>query len=473
MIWVKSILAIDAFLIIFISIFEHKNIKKLLFWAIIISFFSILGFIAYILLGNSLKFNAKQMLINKQKTTKNYLSNTAWYKTYNKNLNLKINPIAKYIKHNYNTNLWHSNSINTFLDGKSFFNDLLNEINNAKSSINLEFYILSDDEYGQTLAKALLEKANAGVKIKVIYDAFGSKQTKDKFWSYLKESGIEIFSFFPNIFKLPFFNFKINHRNHRKIIIIDGKIGYIGGINIRKDHMGDDKKLKPWRDTQVKILGSAVYSLQNIFLNDYLYASNSNLTNSEISKFFPQQNSIGKYNLQILESGPEKEQSQIYNTYLKIINESKKYIFIESPYFVVDNIMVNSIIQAKKRNVDVYIILPKYPDHKLVYGAGLLCLKKLIENGVNVYLYSGFIHSKVLLTESVLSIGSCNFDNRSFKLNFECTCLCYDKELVYEHLCIIQNDILNSKRLTKKAYKKIKTKNIFNILLYKIIEKIL
>lgn len=468
----KYLAFLNVFLIIFIIIYEHNDLKKILLWGILVGIFSLFGFISYIIFGNGLKFNAKQKVMIKQKTAKSYISRTNWYKNYVQE-NSKICPLAKKFKSQYNFGIWHNNDIKIFLNGKDFVDDLISAIKLAKTSINLEFYIFSDDETGKLIFGELIKKAKQGIKINIIYDALGSKKTSKRFWQKLKNDGINVCSFFPNALNIPYVNFKINHRNHRKIAIIDGKIAYTGGINLRNDHLGIKTHLKPWRDTQVKIVGNAVYALQEIFLNDFAFANNCEYTDEDINLYFPIISAQGRLQCQIIESGPEKDVPYIYSIYSTIISSCKKFLYIQTPYFIINKDMVKLLLDAKKRNIDIKIMIPNIPDKKIVYGASLISLKKLINANISIYLYNGFIHSKTLCTESVVSIGTCNFDNRSFFLNFEDTCLFYNKPLIGKNKGIFENDIKDSLILTKKKYNKLKIRNLFLIFIYKIISQLL
>lgn len=460
------------FSIIIVVIYEHNNLRKIFYWSLLCLFFPPIGFISYVIFGNNLKFKSKQKLLLMQKTTKKYISKTSWFNEYH-STNSNINSMAEEIKNKYKFDIWNYNKLKIFISGKDFIYDLIMEIKRAKSNINLEFYIFSDDDTGKLVAHELIEKAKQGIKINIIYDTIGSNKTKKHFWQNLEKFGINVYPFFPNTLNIPHINLKINHRNHRKLIIIDGKISYTGGINIRNDHLGIKTHLSPWRDTQIKIKGPACYPLQDIFLNDFAFVSGNNYTNQDINKYFPVAKKYGNVSCQIIESGPEKDVPYIYKIYTDIINSCHKFLYIQSPYFVIDDNMINIILYAKKRGVDVKIIIPKKPDKKLVYGASLLCLKQLLKNDVDIYLYNGFIHSKTLCTELVASIGSCNFDNRSFFLNFENTCLFYDINIINNNKKIFENDIKNSINLTKKKYSNLKIKNLLYILLIKLISKLL
>lgn len=474
----KIVIITNLIFVIIIIILEHKKPQSFIFWSIISLFLPILGFILYVFLASKLKFRAKKLLLNLNKSTKNYLKQTSWYSNYVKTefevLSNKKLSIAKYNKKTVNCDLWKCDEIKYFYNGESFFNDLLKAIHSAKKFINLEFYIFSDDKIGKQLAKILCEKARQGVEVNLIYDSIGSRKTSAKFWNKLKKSGVNIYAFFTSPFNSLILNVKLNYRNHRKIVVIDGGLAYTGGINIRADHMNMHKKLKPWRDTQIKLKGEVVYALQQIFLNDLSYVKGSEFSSSEINNYFPLcDNFQGKQFMQVVYGGPEYENSKIYEVYINIIQKAEKYIHIQTPYFIIDKKMEAKLIDAKNRGVDVKILIPKKPDKKIVHMGTILSLKELIKNNIEIYLYNGFIHAKTLLTENVLSVGSVNFDNRSFYLNFEDTCLIYNEKEINKNYAVFNKDLQFSTFLSKKTYKKLKSNNIFKIIIFKLIKNFL
>lgn len=474
----KIVIITNLIFVTIIIILEHKKPQSFIIWSLISLILPIFGFILYVFLASKLKFRAKKLLLNRHKSTKNYLKQTYWYSNYIKTeleelSNTKLE-IAKYNKKTVNSDLWKCDNIKYFYDGESFYKDILKTIDNAKKFINLEFYIFSDDKVGNSLAKSLCEKAKQGIEVNLIYDSIGSRKTKNRFWTKLKKCGVNVYPFFTSPFNSLLLNVKLNYRNHRKIVVVDGIYAYAGGINIRKDHMNMHKKLKPWRDTQIKLKGEVVYAIQQIYLNDLAYVKCREFSSTEINKYFPLcDNMCGKHYMQVVYSGPEYENSKIYDVYINIIQKAMKYIYIQTPYFIIDKKMEKALIDAKKRSVDVKIIIPKKPDKKIVYMGTIIALKELIKNNIEIYLYNGFIHSKTLLTENVLSVGSVNFDNRSFYLNFEDTCLIYNERDINKNYAIFNKDLQISTNLSKKTYKKLKCNNIFKILIFKLIKNFL
>lgn len=473
----KIIIVINLILILTIIIYEYKHPRFFIFWSLIIFCFSIIGFGLYVVFGNKLKFKEQKIIKQKKRYTKNYLIKTSWYKYYTKKQNVKYGKnklnIIKFNENNFNCKIWHDNKIIFFYEGEKFLNNLLHDIKNAKNSINLEFYIFSDDQTGKQVSDVLISKAQSGVTVNIIYDAIGSKKTNKKFFNNMRKNGINVFPFFPSPLNLAFFNLKINYRNHRKIVVIDGSIGYVGGLNLRNDHMGKNKKVCPWRDTHVKILGNAVYALQNIFLNDFVYVSNNQMKKSDVEFYFPKITSSGKQLVQILDDGPENDVAKIYISYLKILSLAKKELIIQTPYFIVNKKILDKIIEIKQNGTEVKIVIPGKPDKKIVYSATLHCVKTLLKAGVEVYLYNGFIHSKVLITENCMSVGTVNFDYRSFNLNFEVTALIYDNKIIQNNIKKVREDIKNSQRIDKKTFNKLYSKYRIRKIIYLIFSKIM
>ena len=261
----------------------------------------------------------------------------------------------------------------------------------------------------------LCKKAKEGVDVKLIYDSIGSRKAPRRFFRKLEQAGGEVGEFFPPFMHIRLINLKLNYRNHRKVVIIDGRVGYTGGMNIRDDHMGRDKKLRPWRDTHIRIEGSGVYGLQNIFLDDWRYCKNDStpprlyLENG----YFPSPRICGDATVQVLTSGPDSQVQRIKETFVKMITNARDRVYIQTPYFIPDDVFFAALRIAVKSGVDVRIMVPRKPDKKNVYLATLSYLKEMAEMGVKVYLYSGFLHSKVLIVDdNLLSIGTCNMDNR-------------------------------------------------------------
>lgn len=287
----------------------------------------------------------------------------------------------------------------------------------------------------------------------MLYDDMGSRDLRKKDLKKFRQKGGHAESFFPS--KLPLINLRMNNRNHRKIVVIDGTIGYVGGFNVGDEYIGKSKKFGYWRDTHLRIKGDAVNALQLRFILDWnSQSTRDNLTYE--SRYFPDVDSGGTIGIQIASSGPDEDWEQIKYGYLKMISSAKKSIYIQSPYFIPDQAFLDSIKIAALGGVDVNIMVPNKRDHPFVYWATLKNVASLLEAGVNVYHYdNGFLHSKTLvIDDEVASVGTANMDNRSFTLNFEVNAFIYDEGVARSLKQAFINDMKLSNKLTSEAYAK-------------------
>ncbi len=438
------------FLIMVSMIFvERRKLTSVISWLTVVSLLPGLGFIIYLVFGSGLSIRVRRLISKYKiyepevdKEFKEYLTSEKADKT-----SLAGDEgIIKFCS-NSGSVLCPKNDVRIFTNGKEKLEMLLADIENAKETINIEYYIFADDKTGKLVMNALIKKAKEGVRVRLIYDSIGSLKAPRRFFWKLKKAGGEIAEFFPPFMGIRMINLKMNYRNHKKIVVIDGKIGYTGGINIRDDHMGEEKKLSPWRDTHLRIVGAGVYSLQNIFLNDWRYVKKEKSTFSEYVEqgFFQTPESFGDVWLQVLTSGPNEQIKTIKEAYLKLILEAKKEIIIQTPYFVPDDTLMEALRIALQSGVKVKIMVPKKADHITVYWVTLSYLKDIANFGADVFIYNGFLHSKALIIdENKLSVGTCNFDNRSFNLNFEDTVLMYSEKVAKEYKEYFSQDIKNS-----------------------------
>ncbi len=346
-----------------------------------------------------------------------------------------------------------NNKVSVYIDGNQKFKNLLEDIKNAKNHIHLEYFIIKDSEIGRELKDLLIKKSNEGVKIRILYDDVGCWRFwfYRKFFNEMKEKGIEIVAFLPA--KFPLTGGKLNYRNHRKIAIIDGKIGYTGGLNIGDEYMGKNKKFGYWRDTHIKIEGTSVYMLQMIFLTDWYYTTKEIITED---KYFPSPQRCGNSMVQIIASGPDSDWESIRYAYFSAICQAKKSIYIETPYFIPDESILIALKSAALSGVDVRIVFPKIADHKIVNNASYSYFDDILKSGGKVYLYTkGFIHSKIMtIDDKIASTGSANMDLRSFMLNFEINAFIYDKEIVERMNKDFFEDLNNSEELTLDEFSK-------------------
>ncbi|PKM52301.1 MAG: cardiolipin synthase [Firmicutes bacterium HGW-Firmicutes-7] len=343
-----------------------------------------------------------------------------------------------------------NNEISIFTDGNNKFKDLLIEIENATHHIHVLYYILKNDDLGNKLLRLLSKKARQGVEVRLLLDHVGARSLSKHQIQALRNDGCEVAFFFPS--KLKYFNFKANYRNHRKIVVIDGRIGYVGGFNIGDEYIGKSKKFGYWRDTHLKIIGDSVISLQLRFFLDWRHASKKLL---EISThYIKESSSTGHAGVQIVSSGPDTLHEQIKQGYIKMINKASTYIYIQTPYFVPDESILEALKIAAVSGIDVRIMIPSIPDHLFVHWATYSHIGELLPYGVRVFIYEkGFLHSKTITIDDIIcSVGTCNFDIRSFRLNFEVNAFVYDKETSSSLRTAYEEDLNYCREMTLEIY---------------------
>ncbi|MFD1336500.1 cardiolipin synthase [Oceanobacillus iheyensis] len=341
-----------------------------------------------------------------------------------------------------------NNGVDIFTDGQTKFDALLEDIEKAKKHIHIQYYIMRSDGLGNRLADMLIKKVNEGVEVRVLYDDMGSRSLKNSYIKRLKRAGVMVEAFFPSRFIV---NFKINYRNHRKLAIIDGYIGYLGGFNVGDEYLGINKKFGYWRDTHLRVIGDAVQSMQTRFILDWNQASRDTILYNED---YYQTVSAGNVGMQIVTSGPDSEYEQIKNGYIKMIMEANDYICIQTPYFIPDESLRDALKIAVLSGVHVKIMIPNKPDHPFVYWATLSYCGDLIQAGAEIFIYqNGFLHAKTIIVDGrIASVGTANIDVRSFRLNFEVNGFLYDSEVVNRLQNEFDTDLEKSTQMTRKLY---------------------
>jgi cardiolipin synthase len=442
-----------AMIVIFL---ERKDPTATLAWVLVLLIFPGFGFLLYLLLAQN--FSRKQLFIMKvyaKKTFGDYIKvqkelfSTGGLVFNDKNIEIYKDLIKMNLFY-YGFSYTQNNEIEIYTDGERKFQELFNSLENAKDHIHMEYYIIRNDDLGNKLFDILSKKAKEGVEVRLLYDSVGGRQiSKDKI-EKLKGSGVKVAVFFAST--VPFINFKINYRNHRKIVVIDGIVGFVGGFNVGNEYMGLNNKIGYWRDTHLKIRGDAVIDLQTRFFLDWSHASKQELM--FLPKYFPDNRIQGKVGIQIISSGPDKSDEVIKSNYVKMINSAKKSILIQTPYFIPDASVFEAIKIAAASGVDVRIMIPCKPDHPFVYWATYWYCGGLLKYGVKVYIYEyGFLHAKTLVIDgTVASVGTANFDVRSFKLNFECNAIIYDTKTSQMLYDIFTDDLNYSMELTRELY---------------------
>ena len=444
---------VNAILIVFLIFFERKNPSTTWAWLLILIFIPIFGFIIYLLFGLNLN---RQKLSNKKlidDTTKNNYFKILKMKYHNNLSTIENKDVILMNYNNCGSIYTEENEVDLFIDGQVLFADILENLRNAKEYIHIEFYIFRSDEIGMKIIDILCEKAQSGVGVKLLIDDMGNA-IKRPVIKKLKNSGVKFSVFFPSI--LHFLNLRLNYRNHRKIIVIDGLTSYIGGFNVGDEYLSNSK-VGNWRDTHLKIKGPALNDLEERFLLDWTYSVGEKLTDEH--KRFMFKGEIPKTNttpVQIVSSGPDHRQAHIKNSYIKIINNAKDSIYIQTPYFVPDDAMLTALKLSALSGVNVNIMLPGNPDHFFMPWVSNQYIEELLESKVNVYFYNnGFIHGKSIVADSnICSVGTANMDIRSFSLNFETNAILYAKKISKQLEDAFNVDLKDCTKLNLTDFKK-------------------
>jgi cardiolipin synthase A/B len=452
-----GIFLINCLFAITVIFLERKNASSAWAWLLILYFLPLIGFILYLSLGRQLSKKHLFRWDGKKHIGIDKLITYQQDAIQNETFEYRDPSVANY-NHLVYLNLVSSNAVLTqdnhvdiFTDGTDKFEALLHDITHAKEHIHIQYYIFKLDNLGQRIYQALLERAKHGVKVRILYDEMGSRGVKKRHFKELIALGGEVEVFFPSI--LPLINPRLNFRNHRKIVVIDGRIGYIGGFNVGDEYLGLNTKFGYWRDTHLRIAGSAVHPLQTRFLLDWNQASQKHRVHYS-ERYFPAIPLKGTSTLQIVSSGPDNEWSNIKNGYIKLITQAKKHVYIQSPYFIPDESFFDAVKIAALSGIDVRIMIPNKPDHMFVYWATYSYVGLLLEAGAKIYIYNeGFIHAKtIIVDEEVASVGTANIDNRSFSLNFEVNAFIYDQHVSKQLADIFEADMKKSYQLTKDMY---------------------
>jgi cardiolipin synthase len=443
-----------AFTIIFL---ERKNPSATVAWIMIIFVIPVGGIVLYLLFSQNIsrqklfRLNqSEESMINENLQEQIMEMDLGVYK-FNKHEARKWHHMIK-LHQTYGSSFFtQDNTITILTDGRHKMHSLLEDIKNAQQTINIMYFIVKDDTVGRTLIEALTEKAREGIEVRFLLDAMGSRQIGPKQLNEFKEAGGKYAFFFSPKFK--YLNMKLNYRNHRKLVIIDNNLGYLGGFNIGNEYLGRASKFGYWRDTHLRLTGSCIVDIQIRFILDWRLAAKEELDIPVAS--FEAAETDGSTGIQIVSSGPDSTKEEIKHGYLKMISAAKKNIFIQTPYFVPDQSILESLKNAALSGIDLRIMIPCKPDHMFVYWATYSYIGILLDAGAKVYIYdNGFMHAKTICVDGeVASVGTANFDIRSFKLNFEANAFIYDAFEVQKLEEAYNVDMASSHELTTKMYK--------------------
>ncbi len=444
----EIIYAFTIISVIIVVISENKDPLKTLSWVMVLIFLPFVGLVWYLVFGQD--FTKRQVITKRMynKLKQRPLDEIGTLETFaypKEQANL-----IRLLKNIDNTPLLGGNDVSFFTNAMDKYEKMLDDIENAKHHIHVEYYIFADDKIGNIIKDALIKKALQGVEVRIIYDGFGSRKTKKAFWEEMRKAGIEAEPFLK--LAIPKLSSRLNYRNHRKIVVIDGCIGYVGGINIA-DRYIHGLDWGPWRDTHVRIEGKGVQGLQSVFLIGWHFVTQTLITSRD---YFPELPSFGNISLQTVNSGPLRDEQEITLGIMQAIYDAKKSVFIQTPYFIPPESMSQALQAAAKRGLDVRIMVSGKSDVPLVQLASRSFFQEMLQSGVKVYKYeAGFLHSKMMVFDNSLTlIGSVNFDFRSFEHNFEVEAFIYDVEVAKEASSIFIQDQHSSQIISLRNWMK-------------------
>jgi cardiolipin synthase len=429
--WLTIVLILFIFQAATILLIEFRSPEKTVAWLMVLFILPIIGFVMYYFVAKEYRqrrivrrkgfrvLDEMKRSIERDEDKIDLMNRSHRYEIRNhpRLIGLLLNmPGAPITRHN---------EVEVLTDGEATYGAILEALEKAERHIHFEFYIIRDDMTGRKFLDVLTRKARDGVQVRVVYDGIGSYKLTSSYVEKLRRAGVAVHCFLPPL--IAFFDKRLNYRNHRKIVVVDGKVGFLGGINIGDEYLGGDKRLGFWRDTHLRLQGDAVYYLQMTFLNDWEFVSKQKLTDPAL---FPEHERFEGKPVQILPSGPDVQIDSIFELAFSAIAAARHRIWITTPYFIPDRSIQIGLKTAALSGVDVRIIFPEVPDSKVVHLATLSYVKELLQAGVRFFTYQkGFMHAKTFLVDELIaSVGTANMDMRSFFDNFEINAVFFDKE---------------------------------------------
>lgn len=425
---------------------ENRNPIKTLAWLMVLVFVPVFGLIFYYVFGQDTR---KQRLVTR--------------KYYNKikNLSVKdlvdedqVHPRTDYtnlvnlLKSNNQSPVLLGSKVETITTGKRMFEILLEDMDKAEDHIHMEFFIFKNDETGKIVKKMLMKKASQGIKVRFIYDNVANWRVPRKFYYEMREAGVEVASLMETRYPL-IQSSKINYRNHRKVVVIDGNTGYIGGMNVANDY-----SINPnWRDRHLRIEGMGAHGLQANFMIDW-YSSGKHWENTQ--RYFPPTEVYTKNLMQIVTSGPYTEYSNLLQATISLVLSAKRYVYFQTPYFLPTNSLFEALQIACLSGIDVRLMVSKRSDSPYIDPASHSYYEELLKSGMKIYENRDkFIHAKTMVVDDYISVvGSCNLDFRSLETNFEINCYMYDSEVAAENKAIFEEDMNNCDEVYYRIWKK-------------------
>jgi len=442
----RSVYWITLIGVVLVVVLDNRNPVKTISWVLVLIFLPYIGLFLYIFFGQRYR---KQKIINK-KSIRSIENNPAYlYEELDPaNYPVECTGLINMLRKNNSHPVFSGNSVQILTSGREKFDSLFDDIRKARKHVHLEYYIIEKCKIGYELQHLLIEKAKEGVEVRVIYDDLGSWQTPNKFFREMQDAGVQVYPFLKVL--LPWLSPKANYRNHRKIAVIDGEIGYTGGFNFG-DRYVDGGYFDHWRDSHVRIKGKGVYGLQTAFLIDWFFVSRKLLTSKY---FFPDIRKEGTCLVQTATSSTDTDWEGIMQGLFCMVTRARSYVYMQSPYFLPNESLLTALQTAALSGVDVRIMVPENSDTRIALKGMQSYFTEILEAGVKVYLYkTGFLHAKTMVSDDIVgTVGSTNLDYRSFELDFEVNAFIYDKDFAVQMKSIFLKDQENCNQVNLEEW---------------------
>ncbi|WP_297392865.1 cardiolipin synthase [uncultured Peptoniphilus sp.] len=438
----------------FIILYDNKKPVSTLLWVMAINFLPVVGFILYLFIGQDI---SKSRIFDGKNRADMILEKESEYQlkqiekgefVYSNDRTKNHLDMVEMFNRAEDEILYTNNRVKVYNEGESKFEDLFADLRQAKHTIYVQYYIYKSDELSTEFTNILKEKAREGIDVYLLIDGMGIRKMTLRHRRELKEAGVKFGIFFPGL--ISKINTHINYRNHRKIVVIDKRIGYVGGFNVGDEYVSKGP-MGFWRDTHLRIVGPAVNGLSWRFFLDFKFAS-EDYTKGFTTELFPEiEDGV---DINIVTSGPDTKADSIRNGYEKLITSARKELYIQTPYFVPDEGLLKALKVAALSGVEVNLMFPKKRDHVFVHWASLSFMGELLKWGAHVYQYEGgFLHTKIVISDDYLSsVGTANFDIRSFELNFEVNAFIYDEEINKKLKEDFKEDLKSCTEITPEIY---------------------
>lgn len=449
---IYALLVVSAILVV---LTKNKNPIKTIAWLTILICVPMVGLICYYLFGRDTR---KQRFVNKKYYAKiRHLNFNELLQADHPDMHPNYNNLVSLLKSNNQSPILRGSKVQILTTGSKMFESMLTDIDNAKHHIHIEFFIFKNDLTGRLVKIVLMKKALQGVKVRFIYDNVANWRVARKFYYEMEEAGVQVASLMETRFPL-IQSSKFNYRNHRKVVVIDGAVGYVGGMNVSDDYSSNPN----WEDRQLRVEGRGVHGLQVSFMIDWLSAGKKHWTDME--RYYPNLPVYTQNLMQIVTSGPFSEYSNLLQATVSIVMSAKKYIYLQTPYFLPTETLFEALQIACLSGVDVRLMVSEKSDSSYVDPASHSYYEALLKSGMKIYaLQNRFIHAKTIVADDYLSvIGSCNLDFRSFETNFEINCYMYDPEIAAKNKAIFFENLKQCKEIYyKKWIKRSKWKQLW------------